>query len=263
VIANSAASDISRAQEEWARKYHEARVLMEERCRIPSVLIEVAAQHPLVGGLYPNAEFRARLDRAVQVYGEYRSRGMSAEFYVPGSRHVDEGLPDKVSLSHAGLEYLLKQGIPSEQLHGDDLNDRYKGDDGVYGSADECFVAASYFKDQGFGSLATVLSPVQLPRKMVHYIHFGVIPLAFTAPTDDPYHDLVHELFVALPHALLVDGAAQGPESDLARALRATRRPLVEHQAGRGEDVIGRPRPGPHPGGDAADQRRAQPAPVG
>jgi hypothetical protein len=225
VITDSAASDISRAQEEWARKYQEAKSLMEARCRIASVLIEVAAQHPLVGGRYPNAEFRARLDRAVQVYGEYRSRGLSAEFYVPGSRHMAQGWPDQVSLSQAGLEYLVKQGIPPEQLHGDDLNDRYKGDEGVYGSADECFVAASYFKDQGFGSLATVLSPAQLPRKMVHYIHFGVIPLAFTAPTDDPHHDLVHELFVALPRALLADGAAQGPDSGLARALRAGRRP--------------------------------------
>ena len=228
MIANSAASDISRAQEEWSRKYHEARALMEERCRIPSVLIEVAAQHPLVGGLYPNAEFRARLDRAVQIYGEYRSRGMSAEFYVPGSRHVDEGWPDQVSLSHAGLEYLLKQGIPLEQLHGDDLNARYRGDDGVYGPADECFVAASYFKDQGFGAMATVLAPAQLPRKMVHYIHFGVIPLAFTAPTDDPHHDLVHELFVAVPHALLAAGIAPDPESGLSRALRAKPRPPGE-----------------------------------
>jgi hypothetical protein len=120
-------------------------------------LIEVSAQHPLVGGTRPDEEFGVRLERGKELRDELMGRGFRVELYVPGSRHKHDGVPDLVSLSSAGTSYLIDSGIPSEVIHGDDLNERYKGAAGVYGSADECFVAASYFKDGEFGLLASVL----------------------------------------------------------------------------------------------------------
>ena len=42
---------------------------------------------------------------------------------------------DPQSLSQAGGEFLAKLGVPPSAVHGDDLNERYKGDAGVYGMA--------------------------------------------------------------------------------------------------------------------------------
>ncbi|MBQ9769687.1 MAG: hypothetical protein IJW27_05730 [Clostridia bacterium] len=43
---------------------------MRRRKRNKNILIEVAAQHPLKDGLYPDEEFTARLDRAIELYKE-------------------------------------------------------------------------------------------------------------------------------------------------------------------------------------------------
>ena len=111
-----------------------------------------------------------------------KKNGIKVEIYVPGSTHVFKGHADKISLSKAGINFLSQLGIPLEALHGDDLNIKYKGMDGVYNSADECFVAASYFKDNNFGRLYSVLSPVQLFRKTFHYMEYGVLPQNYNAP---------------------------------------------------------------------------------
>jgi hypothetical protein len=208
----------------WTAKLDAARATMKERAVASSVLIEIAAQHPLVDGVLPNEEFRTRLDRGKELFDAFRASGRAVEVYVPGSRHMFDGQPDLISLSSAGKSYLESLSIPSELIHGEDLNYRYKGTDGVYGSADECFVASQYFKDGLFGTLASVTSPAQMLRKTLHYIAFGVVPQNFTAPTIDSYHDYIDELFLAIPRVLAVDSTLQGDSKDAER-LRAERKP--------------------------------------
>ncbi|MFD8322262.1 hypothetical protein [Kitasatospora purpeofusca] len=213
------------AAERWRDRLRAARAFMRTRDHLPGVLIEVAAQHPLVDGATPGEEFTARLRRGHELFQEYLKAGRPVEIYVPGSRHRHLGVEDRNSLSRAGGEFLEKLGVPPTAVHGDDLNERYKGDAGVYGSADECFVAASYFKDGGFGTLVSVCSPAQMMRKTLHYLQFGVHPLNHTAPTPEGHHDFLYELLVAVPDVLGTDDTLQSADSDGAERLRADRRP--------------------------------------
>lgn len=208
----------------WRTKYSAARSFMAMRAGNPRVLIEVAAQHPLTDGVRPNEEFRARLDRGRELFDRYREGGHVCEIYVPGSRHVVDGVADLVSLSEAGCTYLVEGGVPASAVRGDDLNLEYKGSDGVYGSADECFVAASHYCNGDFGVLVSVCSPAQMIRKTLHYIEFGVVPLNFTAPVMDGFHDYLDELFIRVPYVLAVDARVQGDSTE-ARRLRAERKP--------------------------------------
>jgi hypothetical protein len=201
----------------WRERMAAARDTMSERLSQPGVLIEVAAQHPLVDGSIPGEEFAARLLRGRDLYRDAVEQGRPATVYVPGSRHVFDGVEDAVSLSEAGGEYLRRLGVPPEDVRGDDLNKAYLGEDGVYGSVDECFVTASYFLDGGFGRLYCVVSPFQLPRKLLHYIEFGVLPLAVTAPTPEAFHDLLDELFLGVPEVLFEPDATRTREKLLAR----------------------------------------------
>jgi hypothetical protein len=210
---------------QWREKYDTALAFMEFRRTNPGVLIEIAAQHPLIDGVRPGAEFAFRLECGKDLFEKLASRGYPVEIYVPGSRHEFEGRADRLTLSKAGQDYLESSGVPREVIHGDDLNEHYKGDEGVYGSADECFVASSYFRDNQFGRLMSVASPAQMLRKTLHYIAFGVLPLNYTAPTDYSYHDYLHEIFVSIPHVLLIDGTLQDSSSEEARRLRRERRP--------------------------------------
>ncbi|WP_328958960.1 hypothetical protein [Kitasatospora purpeofusca] len=213
------------AAERWRDRLLAARTFMRTRRHLPGVLIEVAAQHPLVDGATPGEEFAARLRRGHELFQEYRKAGRPVEVYVPGSRHRHLGVEDKSSLSRAGGDFLEKLGVAPSAVHGDDLNERYKGEAGVYGSADECFVAASYFKDGDFGTLVSVCSPAQMMRKTLHYLQFGVYPLNHTAPTPEGYHDFLDELLVSVPGVLDTDDTLQAPDSDGADRLRADRRP--------------------------------------
>lgn len=197
---------------------------MASRAGNPRVLIEIAAQHPLTDGIRPNEEFSARLERGRELFGRYREEGRFCEVYVPGSRHVFRGTADRVSLSEAGQAYLTGRGVPAAAIRGDDLNIKYKGGEGVYGSADECFVTASYYRDGDFGVLASVCSPGQMIRKTLHYIEFGVVPLNFTTPVLDGFHDYIDELFTQVPHVLAVDARVQGDSTE-AKRLRAERKP--------------------------------------
>jgi hypothetical protein len=209
----------------WHAKYSLAQAFMVERAKhSPKVLIEVAAQHPLTDGLYPNEEFQARLERGKELFEAYSALTSNVEIYVPGSSHVFSGQTDRISLSEAGRRFLEQHEIPEQIIRGDDLNWRYKGNDGVYGSADECFVTASYFKDAGFSILASVVSPAQMLRKTLHYIEFGVVPLNYTAPTLNAFHDYIEELFEQIPNILSVDSTLQGNSAE-ARRLREERKP--------------------------------------
>jgi len=208
----------------WRAKYSSARAFMEERAGNSRVLIEVAAQHPLTDGLYPNEEFQARLDRGKELFEMYSVEAGMVEIYVPGSRHVFEGRADRISLSEAGGRYLEQHGVPRRIIRGEDLNWRYKGKDGVYGSADECLVAASYFRDANYSTLASVVSPMQMLRKTLHYIEFGVVPLNYTVPILNAFHDYIEELFEQIPNVLSVDSTLQGDSAE-AKRLREERKP--------------------------------------
>lgn len=81
-------------------------------------LIEVAAQHPLINGVAPNEEFSARLDFAINLYNNLIDDRQQAKIYVPGSRHKYEGVKDDVSLSDAGVEYLLEHELPQDDILG-------------------------------------------------------------------------------------------------------------------------------------------------
>jgi len=111
------------------------------------------------------------------------------------------GIEDKVTLSAAGVTYLVSKGIPAEILHGDDLNDRYKGigsgapHQGVYCGADECFVTSQYYKDnEKFGQLFCVASPIQAQRKRLHYVDFEVRPRIITAQSSSYFHNAAREV---------------------------------------------------------------------
>ncbi|MGW3179037.1 hypothetical protein ACWDD9_07215 [Kitasatospora sp. NPDC001119] len=209
----------------WRERLSTAQAFMRARRHLPGVLIEVAAQHPLADRAVPGEEFEARLRRGHELYRGYLEAGRPVEVYVPGSRHRHLGVEDENSLSRAGGEFLEKLGVPAPVVRGDDLNERYKGEAGVYGSADECFVAASYFRDGGFGTLVSVCSPAQMMRKTLHYLQFGVYPLTHTAPTAEGFHDFLYELLVAVPEVMGTDDTLQDPGSDGAERLRSDRRP--------------------------------------
>ena len=211
----------------WLKKYAEAKdfMLSREVKENAKVLIEIAAQHPLKDGDKPGKEFQARLDKGIELFNQERRKGNFVEIYVPGSRHMYNGIADKISLASAGKIYLLNHGIDEKLIHADDLNEKYKGNEGVYNSADECFVSSSYFKDGNFNKLISVLSPVQIMRKSLLYIEFGVIPLSYSVPLDETYHNYIVEATFQIPYVLYEDHSWQGKDSVLGQKTRQERIP--------------------------------------
>jgi hypothetical protein len=215
----------------WRERYSHAKINMRTHRRNHRVLIEVAAQHPLVNG-EPGQEFRARLDRAYELYSEFLKKDYEAEIFVPGSVHLDEdGFPENESLSNAGAKYLLtKYNLSKEAIHGEDIIRQYQADrywEGVYNTGDECYVAAQYFLsgNKSFGRLVTVCSPWQLMRKALFYINEGIIPDVYTVPTKEMYHNLIDELFEIVPYVLHTDHNYQSQNSREAKRTRVERMP--------------------------------------
>lgn len=74
----------------WQDKLANAKERTHARSDRRGALIEVAAQHPLRDGLYPNAEFAARLDSAIALYRQVSEEEPGdVRIYVPGSVHMD------------------------------------------------------------------------------------------------------------------------------------------------------------------------------
>ena len=223
------AAPTDQARERWAAKLARAVAAIQARQSVASDLIEIAAQHPLIDGTYPDHEFTARLQRGAELYRQSVAAGRAVEIYVPGSRFMDSGIEDQITLSAAGTRYLAERGIPAAALHGDDLNERYKGpaapQPGVYCSADECFVAACYWIDGGFGRLLSVVSAGQLLRKMLHFVEFGVYPLLYSAPTMEAAHNPIGEALDMIPAVLFEDPGLQARDSQRAIAFRTNRMP--------------------------------------
>ena len=191
------------------------------------VLIEIGAQHPLKDGKEPGAEFEARLLRAIELYKEEVERGNEVIFYIPGSRHYitkdGEKIEDLIPLADAGRNYLIKQGINPEIIHGSDANVKYKGEKGVYNSGDECYVASKIYEDEECERLISVVSPVQVFRKGMFYGEFGIQPEIYSVPLDNTFHNYIGELFWSLYVTTFIDHDWQGDESFLSVLTRVER----------------------------------------
>ena len=217
------------AREFWKQKQKKAQEeARERRWRYKTVLIEVAAQHPLKGEM-PGIEFQKRLDFGIKLFNQLKLENTQAQFYVPGSVHCYNGIQDPVSLSYAGKNYLLEKGIPEDCVFGEEMNTQYKGEKGVYNSADECFVASQIFKNGEYAYLYCVCSPNQMLRKQLFYLAFETVPRFYTVPCDDMAHDAIYELFEAIPDVIYNDHTWQEENSFHAKRTREDRKPkLIE-----------------------------------
>lgn len=200
----------------WSQKNERAIKFMQERkACFSQILIEVAAQHPLYDGRVPNKEFANRLDYAVKIREEFVRCGIDVYLYVPGSRHSEGGIADLVSLSQAGKEYLISKGVSADYIYADDMNKKYKSCDGVYNSADECFVCSKIFKDNRFGRLLVVCSPYQIMRKTFFYLEQELLPECHGVPSEYMYHNIVSEYFHSLKTTVYEDHSWQDPSSEM------------------------------------------------
>lgn len=193
----------------WHNLYEEAKVNMHKVAANLGTLIEIAAQHPLINGEFPNEEFEKRLLLGIELYNKIPD----CKFYIPGSIHI----PDKCSLSLAGKTFLLQHDIPERDIFAEDANIKYKGTTGVYNSTDECYVACQLFRDLGYGHLHCVCSSGQMMRKVISYISFGYVPYMHTVSCDVMFHDYINELFKFIPIVL------EGKQEEEAKRLRKER----------------------------------------
>ena len=188
-------------------------------------LIEVAAQHPLSKNGTPGREFEKRLDRAVLLYNQLGEEGINAKIYIPGSLHRFKGKTDSLPLSESGKHYLMSKGVPEKDLLAEEENHRYKGEQGVYNTADECYVASQIFLDGDFRRLHCICSANQILRKKLFYIAFGVIPYYYTVSMDYMAHDDIYELFHSVPDIIAFDHTWQGSDSIHGNRTRRERNP--------------------------------------
>lgn len=193
---------------------------------------KIAAEHPqvpelIVPYLHDAVEFHLRSFTEEDtnwkvIAAQYGLKHIT--LHAPFGVHMDDGKVDQVSLSHAGCMYLDAQGLPAEALFGEEMNQKYKGERGVYNSSDECYVARRIFEDMGFGQLHCVCSSAQLMRKALSYIQFGCIPFMHSVSCERMYHNYVDEVFRYIP-ILLEDGNGLQKDSDEADRLRRMRNP--------------------------------------
>lgn len=176
--------------DQWKEKEMEAKCKSKGRKNLyKKILIEVAAQHPLRKGKFPGEEYAKRLDIACELIDE------DTYIYLPGSLHV----PDEVSLSEAGKEYLLKKGVPEDKITTTDGE--------VYNSTDECEIASRILIENEFAELICICSPAQLMRKALSYISFGVYPSFKIASCDELFHSYVEEATRNIP--ILLNGGKE------------------------------------------------------
>lgn len=209
---------------DWLDKYEVARSNMSLAKSKSGILIEVAAQHPLVDGKYPNEEFSKRLLLAIDLYNTFKLKEECVKIYVPGSLHQEAGTVDTISLSVAGKRFLIENGIPESDIFSNDANEKYKGTNGVYNSSDECYVASQLFCDLNFSQLHCVCSSAQMFRKMLSYIYFGYVPYMHTVSCDEMYHSYIKELFEDIPKFMEDKHGLQG-NSEEGNRLRSIRNP--------------------------------------
>jgi hypothetical protein len=175
---------------QWKEKEIEAKFKTQGRKNLyKKILIEVAAQHPLKEGKFPEEEYAKRLDIACELIDE------DTYIYLPGSLHISDEMP----LSEAGKEYLLKKGVPEDRI--------ITTEDEVYNSTDECKVASRILLENEFAELICICSPAQLMRKALSYISFGVYPSFKIASCDELFHSYVEEATRNIP--ILLNGGKE------------------------------------------------------
>lgn len=194
--------------DQWKEKELEARCKSKGRKNLyKKILVEVAAQHPLREGKFPGEEYTKRLDIACELMEE------DVYIYLPGSLHI----PDKISLSEAGKEYLLKKGVPEDKIT--------TTDDEVYNSTDECKVASRILIENEFAELICICSPAQLMRKALSYISFGVYPSFRIASCEELFHSYVEEAIRNIP--ILLNGG-EGLEREKKRLYEERKLKIYE-----------------------------------
>lgn len=197
----------------WLDKQKQALKKMSAREDCSAVLIECASK-VLKDGLHPDDEFCARLDRTNELYHRFSSENVAVHIYVPGSLHKEGDITDLCTLSTAGKRYLVEHEIPEEVILGDAENERYKGDEGVLNSADECFVASRIFHDGDYRELHCICSPVQVTRKWFYYLEFGLVPLIHSVPfAKSDVMDIVTEQLRGTENVIYNDHNAQSHDS--------------------------------------------------
>ena len=207
----------------WRERFTAAREFMASREGRPKALIVATAQHPLIDGHEPNEEFATRLAVARNHAHAVRLHGVPVEVYVPGSRQKQDG----IALADAGEAWLRANGLPPDvTIHASAANEQYRGDYGVYNSADEALVAAELFKaDEDFGELYVVCSPGQAIRWELHAVAMGIAPDMHPVGVSGPmYHDATHEDKL-IAYTRFVDPTWQSKASVLGQLTRRMRRP--------------------------------------
>lgn len=217
------------AESFWTEKYRAAQENMRA-CYGNAELIEVAAQHPLQPDGKPGKEFSERLKYALRLYRDLKEEGCDVQIYVPGSVHCFRGRQDPCSLSAAGVAFLKENGIPESDLLGEEMNEKYKGEKGVYNTADECYVASRIFQDGLYARLHSVCSPNQLMREKLFYIYFGVIPYYHTVNTDSMAHNDMYEIFHSIPDIIFKDHSWQRDDSVNGNRTRNERDPRFVYE---------------------------------
>lgn len=203
------------AKEYWYEKQRLAQQAMEGHRECNGILIECASK-VLEDGLHPDSEFRARLDRTIELYHKLCQENEVVHIYVPGSLHKENGVSDQCTLSTAGRRYLIERGIPDVIILGDRENEQYKGNEGVLNSADECFVASCIFFDGKYRELHCVCSPIQVTRKWFYYLEFGLVPLIHSVPVvDSDVMDIVTEQLRGTENVIYNDHNAQSHDSEV------------------------------------------------
>lgn len=203
------------AKEYWYEKQRLAQQAMEGHRECNGILIECASK-VLEDGLHPDSEFRARLDRTIELYHKLCQENEVVHIYVPGSLHKENGVSDQCTLSTAGRRYLIERSIPDVIILGDRENEQYKGNEGVLNSADECFVASCIFFDGKYRELHCVCSPIQVTRKWFYYLEFGLVPLIHSVPVvDSDVMDIVTEQLRGTENVIYNDHNAQSHDSEV------------------------------------------------
>lgn len=168
-----------------------------------NVLIEVAAIHPLINGK-PGLEFQEHLNQAIELYNIEKNKGNNPIIYIPGSLHYivsqETNMPqlDEQPLSESGKEFLIEHGIPEGAIRANIINLDVKGEDGVYNSGDECYVATQIARNENCGRIISVVSPVQLYRKALFYQEFGYNPEMYATGSEKTAHNYIGETFWSL-----------------------------------------------------------------
>lgn len=168
-------------------------------------LIEVSAQHPLINGQEPNGEYKARLDKAIELYYLMKKDNREVKLYTTGSRHTYNGVTDTISLSAAGRRYLCEQEINPLDIYAEEVEHKYMQKIGIYCSEDECKATYKLFCDTNYQRLICVCSPTQLMRKYLYYIKLGVAPDMVSVPCENMFHDPIEETFVNIPKVIYND----------------------------------------------------------